>query len=84
MTRRRTPARDYPPGFFTALVVQHNWPPRFEPRFASDLMSIQRQQASFKAREKAATEGVGWGHGTVMMPNTPVMNGRPTMMAKAA
>lgn len=28
--RRQSPAVDYAPGFFCALVHAHNWPPRFE------------------------------------------------------
>lgn len=27
-----TPAREFVPGFFTALVRLHNWPPNFQPQ----------------------------------------------------
>ena len=31
-----TPARQYAPGFFTALVRQHDWPPAFKPSMTKD------------------------------------------------
>lgn len=45
-----TPARAYPPGFFSELVRQHNWPPMFESQFiagrdtAVNSLSAQKQR----------------------------------------
>jgi hypothetical protein len=70
----------YEPGFFMALVRQHDWPPRFEPQMES--MTVQRQiqlAAAARGREVANATGVGWGNGTIVLPNTP-HNLRPGMM----
>ena len=44
------PTKDYPAGFLSALVVQHNWPPSFRPQTLG--ASVQRlQQAAQASRQ---------------------------------
>ena len=65
--RRKKPkaasAVDYPPGFFSELVRQHRWPPRFEP-------SMQRDVDRSPKLGRPTSHG-GWAGGTIALPNTP-------------
>lgn len=83
MKRKPTPATNYPAGFFTALIREHNWPPMFEPRFAHDDTEWKRRLAGQVAREVAITTGAGWNTGTIVLPNTPKWL-PPTMMKARA
>jgi hypothetical protein len=63
MKRRRrapTPPRVYPAGYFCELVYRHNWPPRFEPRAATNM-----------PRPVQSNQGGGWGEGTIYLTGTP-------------
>ena len=62
----------YPDGFFLELVVAHDWPPKFEARLPG-LLQINRQktEAGERGREIARSMGIGWGNGTIVLPNTP-------------
>lgn len=62
---------EYPPGYFLALVVKHNWPPRFEPQYQSDRGGWSDARTLIERRERQALGGVGWGGGTVVLPGTP-------------
>jgi hypothetical protein len=69
-------AADHPPGFFTALVLQHNWPPMWQP--AEYRWPALRGAAAaaaalpvLAAAQRRAAAGVGWGKGTLPMPGTP-------------
>lgn len=69
-------AVDYPPGFFTALVVAHNWPPMWQPaehrwpalRGAAAAAALSPVLA---AAQRRTSESVGWGRGTLPMAGTP-------------
>jgi hypothetical protein len=66
----RAAAASYPAGYFSALVREHNWPPRFEPQFQlgggwSDARRVMDM------RERQSASGIGWGDGTIPMPGTP-------------
>lgn len=82
MTRKRTLPASYPAGHFTALIRQYDWPPRFESQFHYSSMEADRKRGAAAAREAAQQRGVGWGVGTMVLPNTPgylppQMMGRP-------
>ena len=71
MKHKPTPARDYPPGYFTELIRAANWPPRFESRIGHDAADLKRYQAALVGRTAALANGHGWGAGTCPMPGTP-------------
>ncbi len=76
------PAVVYPPGFFTALVRKHNWPPMWQP--APD--AARRPRGCFGAdmapeNERRRAQGIGWGSGTLPMPGTPA-GPAPGMLAR--
>ena len=72
MKHKPTPARDYPPGYFTELIRAANWPPRFEPSMFYDAAAAQRYRAAQIGREISRENGQGWGAtGTCPMPGTP-------------
>lgn len=58
-SRRKVAAEPaaYPPGYFLALVRQHNWPPRFEPSCHGDGGRAARLQAQSRAMREA---GLGY------------------------
>jgi hypothetical protein len=68
---KRTPTKTYPPGYFTESMTRHNWPPRFVSKMDAASTSAHHQRASAKARELAVEHGLGWGTGTIVLPNTP-------------
>ena len=73
MTRRKhaqSPA-GYPPGHFTALIRQHDWPPSFQPHDHTPARAVAAELVARAARWKAAAAGRGWAQGTLPMPNTP-------------
>jgi len=74
-------ATDYPPGFFTALVRQHNWPPMWQPVFQAS--AALRGAAALAAEMRQAPGSGGWGHGTLPLPGTPKVQA-PTMMRSPA
>lgn len=82
MTRKHPPA-SYPPGYFTELIRAHDWPPKFEPRYAHDDTEWKRRMAGIAAREVAIATGAGWNTGTIVLPNTPKWV-RPEMMRTSA
>lgn len=55
------------PGYWTENVMLHDWPPSWQPQ------DIARAP---NAPPPTPIEGVGWGLGSVDMPNTP-KHGRP-------
>lgn len=60
--RRGTPVKDYPQGYFTALIREHNWPPRWMPSMVADV----RPGAADAARNAAQrNRELGRGHGSV-------------------
>lgn len=79
---KRTPAREYPAGFFTALIRLHNWPPNFEPQMGHDQTEFQRKAAAAVARERALTTGGGWGPNSITLPNS-LTSLAPKMMERA-
>ena len=83
MKRARLVPKDYPAGYFTALIAEHNWPPNFEPRMDIDPNEYARRLGGLQARETALQKGVGWNTGTIVLPNTPKWL-RPQMMKAPA
>lgn len=79
---KRTPARDYPAGFFTALCREHNWPPMFVPKMGHDQTEWQRKAAAAVARERALATGGGWGPNSITLPNS-LTSLPPKMMERA-
>ena len=78
------PAVAYPAGYFLALVRQWNWPPRFEPQAPAPKPGAQGLAAAGRrGREVSIVNGVGWGNGTLVLPNTP-RHLAPGMMRKVA
>lgn len=69
------------PGYFTALIRQHNWPPMFESRIDDDAACALRGAAAIAIRDRQAANGIGWGDGTQPMPNTP-HHPRPAWMLR--
>jgi hypothetical protein len=83
MTKRKpTPSTDYPAGYFTALIREHNWPPRFESKLNYSGLDWKRHVAGQWARAVAITTGAGWGNGTIVLPNTPKWR-MPTMLTRS-
>lgn len=86
-SRRRTaapiPEHMLVPGYFTELIRRHNWPPMFESRLAAPASrdAHLRGAAAIAHRERQAQDGIGWGTGTSVMPNTPG-NPRPAWMVR--
>lgn len=74
MRRRQAvaiPAHMLVPGYFTALMRQHNWPPGFTPSTdAANKMPAQFGLTPAE-RERRAELGIGWGNGTMVMANSP-------------
>jgi len=74
-TRKATPATAYPPGYFTALVYAHNWPPRYEPQPVHAAPGTPKRgrppTLTSAERERQAAAGIGWGTGAVVMAGTP-------------
>lgn len=66
---RATPARDYPPGYFTELIRKHNFPPMFEP--CARRMEVRFGGVAPVTEEDFARARGGWGAGTMDMPRTP-------------
>lgn len=64
--------RDYPAGYFLALVRKHNWPPDFR----SDFVPAKQMPKPDPERNG------GWGTGTIKLPNTP-KRARPGWQKKA-
>jgi hypothetical protein len=68
MTRTRkaaqTPAVEYPDGYFTALVRQHDWPPQFKPAVTVD----RRLDAQNKATRQMLAAGKGFASVTLGLP----------------
>lgn len=64
----------YPPGYFSELVVKHDWPPEFRPSTAVvDRISGSAASARSSAtREAAAARGEAWGIGRILLPGTPL------------
>lgn len=70
--RAPTPARDYPPGFFTEPVrawacLRWDGPLTMSAGGGGGRFTDLAQ----RGRRKATADGSGWGRGTVMMPGTP-------------
>ena len=66
----RKPQQEVKPGYYTELIVRHNWPPNYRPhpwdsRAETNAANARANHAS------AAAAGAGWGTGTIPMPNTP-------------
>lgn len=76
MSRKHPPA-NYPAGYFTALIREHNWPPNFTPKFPQVNDDFRRMLAASQARDRSGNPG------TVLMPNTPTWR-RPEMMKAGA
>lgn len=76
-TARRTPAaipeHMLEPGYFTALIRRHNWPPGWQPSrdAGAGAARLPRGAAAIANRERQAQSGIGWGSGTSVMPGTP-------------
>ena len=72
--------------YFTALVRRHNFPPMWQPsepeRKLSGGAAMVGTKRGIEERERQAAEGIGWGSGTTLQPNTP-KNKRPAWMARA-
>lgn len=45
-----------PPGYYSALIRQHDWPPRFEPRMPSDMEQWRSINAAAN-RARSMTKG---------------------------
>lgn len=77
--KRKTDPVTFPPGHFTALIREHNWPPGFEPQVVWRHDDHLRQEAARHAREESAANGRGWGNGTITLPKTPKHSAPGTM-----
>lgn len=53
-------AVEYSPGYFTALIRQHDWPPSFRPAVVSD-SDLYARRAAY-ARQAQANREAGKGH----------------------
>lgn len=70
--RARTPARQYPPGFFTEPVFKRTkafptgFPPKFTPASqTTDWRSAALSQRCSAQRDEAHAQNIGWGAGTI-------------------
>lgn len=71
------PVKEYAPGFFTALILRHRWPPNWKPALdTAEARMLARQAAN--ATNPGFHRG-GWGTGTIHLPGTPNY-GTPEMM----
>ena len=61
----------YPPGFFTALIRRHNWPPGFVSQLDREKPEFKPHVTTDAQRERQIAAGYGWGSGTMPMPGTP-------------
>lgn len=79
------PTGDYPPGYFTAHIREHDWPPGWQPQIDGALISAQAAgvHAGRLATWRAKAEGKGWAVGTMPMPRTP-SNPLPARQARRA
>ena len=78
------PAKTYQPGYFTALMRRHNWPPRFQSalQFEDKRFGVSASQRASQQREAGVANGQLWAAGTI-----PELNhagyGKPAWMGKA-
>lgn len=83
MKRSQPPSREFPPGYFTALMRAHNWPPMFEPQpVEKPTFADVKSRGATEARERQAAQGIGWAGGTCVMPGTPG-HPRPAWMVRS-
>ena len=55
------PAKMYPPGYFTALVFEHDWPPGWVSQWEPDtLRNTAAHQRGSRAAKAAAAKGTNW------------------------
>lgn len=75
--KKTAQAAQYPEGYFTRVMREHNFPPDF----VSQIVSLSTQQERAAARRNPTELDNGWvrNGGTVVMPNTP-SNPRPKWM----
>jgi len=74
MTRRRAPAipaHMLTGCYFSELVKRHNWPPGFTPSADSANKMPAQLGLTPAERERRAELGIGWGNGSMVMPNSP-------------
>ena len=74
--RPRAPAAPLPgyePGFFTALIREHNWPPMWQPSTRTDepAAAPMRSIKCSQQKDTRAAKGIGWADGTINLPRTP-------------
>lgn len=67
--RPALPVVQYEAGFFTALVLQHNWPPQWRSVLNTPAVTGHSQR-SCQSREAGAARGEWWAVGTITMPGT--------------
>lgn len=60
-----------PPGFFSALVKRHNWPPGFVSKLDREKPEVKPHVTTDAQRARQIADGYGWGSGTIPMPGTP-------------
>lgn len=89
--RKAEPAREYPPGYFTAPVVawkQMAWQPGYWQQRADAYVRQANPMAPTLnqgrvpinmtlERERRAREGEGWGSATLALPGTPSWRANP-------
>jgi hypothetical protein len=68
--KKRSPPREYAPGYFTALSRAADWPPGFVASYESSA-DERRRLAAERGRQQALANGTGWGAGTIVLPGTP-------------
>lgn len=72
VARVALPAVSYPPGYFTAGIRAHNWPPAWQSQLTGDDgREQQRREAGQRARAVSVAGAIGWGNGTIDLPGTP-------------
>lgn len=59
--KKPAPLVAYAPGFFTALVRRHNWPPMYQPHLTADELLKLAQDAK-RSEVSTATAEAGKGH----------------------
>lgn len=57
MKRPKLPAIQYPPGYFTALVRLHDFPPGFVSQGSADPGALKRQEAAVRGRATQLANG---------------------------
>jgi hypothetical protein len=67
MSRTQTAPKVYPPGYFTALMRRHNWPPNFQSALQLDdkRYGVVASQRASQQREAGVANGQLWAIGTV-------------------